>query len=260
MENQDLTWNGSCQAETIYGPGPTETNGPSIKRQRVDGMIETSLGNAESQITLSQGAEGIVTRIKYLGRDAVRKERVPKRYRHPVLDQKLRMRRLAQEARVLLRLRKACVPVPAVYDVDTRRITLIMQYMHGITLKAYLCCSGSTSTEGVMRAVGHEVARMHSADIIHGDLTTGNVIVDTTSTKMNISLIDFGLSYGNGTEEDMAVDLYVFERAVISTHSEQARRLNNAFLQTYGQTLQRPAVMSRLEDVRARGRKRDMTG
>lgn len=236
------------------------------KRRRTAGPnpnIEPSTSSANGVI-LSQGAEAILTLVDFFGRAAVRKERLQKHYRHPDLDKRLRSRRLNQEVRVLSRLHKVGVPVPAIYDVDLRRCTFLMQAVAGTTLKAYLHSrelgNVDSEAENVMRASGILVARMHASDVVHGDLTTGNVMVNVKDGACDVSLIDFGLSFGNGTEEDLAVDLYVFERAVIAAHSENAQRLNDTFLSAYMKQLGKPEVISRLEDVRGRGRKRDMTG
>lgn len=56
---------------------------------------------------LQQGAEARVYRGQFLGRPAVIKHRFPKRYRHPMLEERLSRRRTAQEARSLLRCRRA---------------------------------------------------------------------------------------------------------------------------------------------------------
>lgn len=56
---------------------------------------------------LKQGAEGRVYRAEFLGKPAVIKERFPKRYRHPELDEKLTHRRTVQEVRSILRCRRA---------------------------------------------------------------------------------------------------------------------------------------------------------
>lgn len=241
----------------------------TAKRPRIDGAIE-GLDKHAQEVDISRGAEALVTRIAYLGRLAVRKERFAKKYRHPELDAKLTSRRLAQEARMLLRLRKAGIHVPAVYQVDMKKNILIMEYMCGKALKEFLQNGQREDGNGesIMRQAGTEVARMHKLDVVHGDLTTGNIMVlakrataDVTATqKETVCIIDFGLSSGNATEEDMAVDLYVLERAVISAHSESAQPLNEAFLEAYAMELNRPAVMKRLAEVRSRGRKRDMTG
>lgn len=56
---------------------------------------------------LKQGAEARVYRAHFLGRPAIVKQRFPKRYRHPTLDEKLTHRRTTQEVRSILRCRKA---------------------------------------------------------------------------------------------------------------------------------------------------------
>lgn len=56
---------------------------------------------------LKQGAEARLYRAQFLGRATIVKERFPKRYRHPGLDEKLSHRRTLQEVRSILRCRKA---------------------------------------------------------------------------------------------------------------------------------------------------------
>ena len=56
---------------------------------------------------IKQGAEAKVYRGNFLGRPCVVKQRFKKKYRHPVLDDKLTRKRTAQEVRSLLRCRKA---------------------------------------------------------------------------------------------------------------------------------------------------------
>lgn len=244
-----------------------EKTGPVvIKRPRVDAISDNAV-NATAEMEISRGAEGVVTRLVYLGRLAVRKKRFAKTYRHPVLDARLTSRRLSQEARILLRMRKAGIRVPAIYVVDIKNSVLVMEYLPGMTLKAFLNNEGEQRGQEIMREAGREVAKMHKCDVVHGDLTTGNIMVVPRTDEdgkgcreYSVCLIDFGLSSGGGSDEDMAVDLYVLERAVISAHSEAAQPLNETFILAYAQELKRPSVMKRLSDVRARGRKRDMTG
>ncbi|CAN8073278.1 unnamed protein product [Agarophyton chilense] len=230
----------------------TPNQSTPLKVMRAESQADVKEVNEKE---LARGAEAVVSLVHFLGRKAIQKKRFPKRYRHPELDAKLTMRRLQQEARVLLRLRKAGIRVPAVYSLDVKSGLLVMECVNGTTLKEFLQADRQGGEE-VMRRAGRAVARMHKNEIVHGDLTTGNILV----SEEQVCLIDFGLSSGNGTEEDLAVDLYVLERAVISAHSEKAQPLNEAFLQAYAEELKRPGVIKRLEEVRARGRKRDMTG
>ena len=70
-----------------------------------------------------------------------------------------------------------------------------------------------------MKLIGIEIAKMHLADIIHGDLTTSNMMLRPNG---ELVLIDFGLSYVSTLVEDKAVDLYVLERAFASTHPDSS--------------------------------------
>ncbi len=67
------------------------------------------------------------------------------------------------------------------------------------------------------QSVGAAIGKMHDAEIIHGDLTTSNLMVKGDG-QHTVVLIDFGLGMMKPTIEDKAVDLYVLERAFVSTH------------------------------------------
>jgi len=126
-----------------------------------------------------------------------------------------------------------------------------------------------TTVDEVMHQMGVEIAKMHLADVIHGDLTTSNMMLrplePTTSPNQSSSselvLIDFGLSFVSNLIEDKAVDLYVLERAFASTHPD-AEPLFDAVLKAYGNQSGKAwgPVHKRLESVRLRGRKRSMVG
>jgi TP53 regulating kinase and related kinases len=92
----------------------------------------------------------------------------------------------------------------------------------------------------IAKNVGVAIGKMHDAEIIHGDLTTSNIMVKNSTSASetldarssskssesviveesgtSVVLIDFGLGMMKPTMEDKAVDLYVLERAFISTH------------------------------------------
>ncbi|KAJ1672971.1 serine/threonine-protein kinase bud32, partial [Spiromyces aspiralis] len=194
---------------------------------------------------IKQGAEAKIYKIDFYGRPAIVKERFPKTYRHPTLDTKLSQRRIVQEARCLHRCRLRGIDAPTVYFIDLEKRMLYEEYVEGATvrdalLKATTLChhqqqqeaavdgnhsggkrpdsSGSQAVKhgGLMRKIGESLAKMHDSDIIHGDLTTSNMIIRDTSGSL--VLIDFGLGYYSNLAEDKAVDLYVLERAFFSTH------------------------------------------
>lgn len=213
---------------------------------------------------IAQGAEGIVRRIVYQGRLSIHKERFAKKYRHVELDRRLTLRRLNAEARSLLRCSKAGLRVPGLYYVDMEKNAMVMEFVRGVTLRDFLKGDADDGDRfDVAKMVGGVVGKMHDADVVHGDLTTSNVIVEKVDggKKLGLCLIDFGLSSQNGTDEDKAVDLYVLERAVISAHADKAQVINSTFWEEYRVTSRKgQQVLNRLAEVRMRGRKRDMVG
>lgn len=125
----------------------------------------------------------------------------------------------------------------------------------------------------LMRRMGAAVGKMHKIGIVHGDLTTSNMMLrppkpspspstsdGTSALEGEVYIIDFGLATQSTSDEDRAVDLYVLERAFGSTHpraEEFFRDVLDAYRESYKQA---PVTLKKLEDVRMRGRKRSMIG
>ncbi|OAG09517.1 kinase-like protein [Paraphaeosphaeria sporulosa] len=231
---------------------------------------------------LTQGAEALVYKSTFLTPQTpcVVKYRPPKPYRHPVLDRRLTKARLLAEARVLVRCKRDGVDVPGVLGADWEAGWLVLEWVEGRTVRAVLdgwAERGAQEEEGVlglMGRVGRAVGRLHGIGVVHGDLTTSNLMVrqderreegvkQTNELEGDIVLIDFGLashSTQNLQDEDRAVDLYVLERAFAATHPK-AEPLFQEVLNAYGESFKGArAVLKRLEDVRLRGRKRSMLG
>ncbi|OAJ41164.1 Kae1-associated kinase Bud32 [Batrachochytrium dendrobatidis JEL423] len=99
-----------------------------------------------------------------------------------------------------------------------------MEYVDGETVRDVLCnTSGCTELKAIAESIGSDLAQMHDMDLIHGDLTTSNIIVRRDTRTL--VWIDFGLSYASALTEDKGVDLYVLERAILSTHPNEAAEL-----------------------------------
>lgn len=210
---------------------------------------------------LSQGAEAKVYKFTFLQQPTIVKERFPKTYRLPVLDQKLSYRRLLQEAKCIAKCRKCGVDTPTVYFVDTTTNRLYLEFIDGITVKQFLYNNHSATVKNekecveACAGVGRSIALTHDADIIHGDLTTSNVMLRGGAPN-SVVMIDFGLSYNSGLAEDKAVDLYVLERAFLSTHPS-SEALFNSVLESYKSTSKKAQqTFAKLEQVRLRGRKK----
>ncbi|XP_006275306.1 EKC/KEOPS complex subunit TP53RK isoform X1 [Alligator mississippiensis] len=215
---------------------------------------------------VQQGAEARLYRGCFLGRAVVAKLRFPKRYRHPALEERLSRRRTAQEARSLLRCRRAGISAPVVYFVDYVSNCIYLEDIVGsMTVRDYIISVQQREKDAsglftLAEKIGEVLARMHDEDLIHGDLTTSNVLLRPPAEKLDLVLIDFGLSFISGLPEDKGVDLYVLEKAFLSTHPN-TEALFEALLKKYAAMSKKSSpVIKKLDEVRLRGRKRSMVG
>lgn len=213
---------------------------------------------------ISQGAEALVFEVSQDG--TVVKFRPAKPWRLPELDEMLRTRRTNQESRVMRKLAESQIGVPDLKFVDAKNGILCMEFITGKSLKAATWeCEGALTNEvrALYRQLGSSIARMHAANVMHGDLTTSNVMIDSNN---ELRLIDFGLSTQQASVEDKAVDLYVLERAISSTHPLEVEELmTKEVMPAYVEeaTAQKDNVkllMQKLEKTRAGGRKRTQLG
>ncbi|KAF9208415.1 TP53 regulating kinase [Haplosporangium sp. Z 27] len=198
---------------------------------------------------IKQGAEAKVYLAPLCERQAIVKERFAKAYRHPTLDKKLTSRRVVQEARCLNRCQKALIDTPTVYMVDVDKSLIYMEYIEGTSVRDYLVTDDGQTTEAqtkVAVGIGKALGLMHNIDVVHGDLTTSNLLLRQESGS--VVLIDFGLSYVSQLVEDKAVDLYVLERAFSSTHPN-TEVMFAQILEAYGQSCKAAKqILKKLED------------
>src|SRR5947208_12016911 len=124
------------------------------------------------------------------------KHRVPKAYRLEALDDEVGGFRIGHEARLMAESRAAGVAVPILYDVNLVENKMIMEFIDGPTAKDVRDQGGPAATK-VARAMGQIVGRLHRAGIIHGDLTTPNMI----PRNGRIVVIDFSLGGKEGGVE-----------------------------------------------------------
>ncbi len=196
-----------------------------------------------------RGAEAIVTKEVYMGRDAIRKKRVPKGYRHPGLDASLNTQRMRNEARLLRDARGAGVRTPVIYDIDPSDGSIVMEYVPGESLKDAIDAMGRDA-ERLCESLGESIGLLHSAGITHGDLTTSNAIVQ----KESIWLIDFSMGTTASGIEDMGVDIHLLERAMASAHPD-APWAYDAAMRGYGKNMDAAGkVVDKVAEIRSRAR------
>jgi len=212
---------------------------------------------------ITQGAEGRVYDEEWLGRKVFIKQRFPKKYRHPDLDSHITKERMKAEARALTRCRSFGIKTPAVYDVDFEKNEITMEKIqNSITVRNYIYetstnDSSESKLNNLAEKIGKVLAKLHGNHMIHGDLTTSNMLLVEPYDASDIVLIDFGLSSVDERAEDKAVDMYVLERAIQSTHPNTDKMVE-VVLAAYSTAGGKPAkeVVKRLEEVRLRGRKK----
>jgi N6-L-threonylcarbamoyladenine synthase/protein kinase Bud32 len=172
------------------------------------------------------------------------KRRVSKRYRVPALDKRLITERTRAEARLIAAARKGGVPTPVMSDITSD--TIRMEYIEGTLLSASL-------SETTTREAGRIVGKLHTAGIMHGDLTTSNLILRKRDGRC--VLIDFGLSQVTPEIEQRGVDIHVFFQTLESTAPDRAESLKAAFSNGYKETFEGAAdVIHREQEIGQRGR------
>lgn len=230
---------------------------------------------AAETVLLQQGAEAKIFSSTLLSKPVIVKERFKKTYRHPNLDERLTHRRTSQEVRSMARCRKAGISTPIVYFVDYNTHKIYMEnVVDALPIKnvinSRLGKPGvdvlrqksdiNTNLEMLAQKLGTILGKMHEIDVIHGDLTTSNMLLRENE---DIIMIDFGLSYISSLAEDKGVDLYVLERALLSSHPN-ANHFFQTVLRGYATATESKGkakeVLMKLDEVRLRGRKRVMVG
>ncbi len=165
---------------------------------------------------IKRGAEAELYLTEFLGRKAILKRRIPKGYRIRELDDKIRAERTRAEARIIHRAKKAGVRTPVLYDIDIQEMEIIMEHLDYPRVKDMVGRMGYDEKRKLVEEIGKTVARLHSAGIVHGDLTTSNMLI----YEDGIALIDFGLAEITKERERMASDLRVLKEGWRSAHYE----------------------------------------
>ncbi len=218
---------------------------PSFRSDDVEVTWKSNISSADSAVvsdhaTSKRGAEAIVTFRK----GNAEKHRVAKPYRVPALDKKLITERTRAEARLLAAARKSGVPTPIMSDITGD--TIVMEKVNGTLLTQNL-------TEATVYKAGRVIGKLHASGIMHGDLTTSNIILRENDGKC--VLIDFGLAQVNSDLEQRGVDVHVFFQTLESTAPGQADILKAAFFSGYSETFEEASeVITREHEIELRGR------
>jgi len=202
---------------------------------------------------IAKGAEAdLLLDPEWNGRKALIKRRVEKRYRHPELDAAIRRSRTIHEADIIHRAKGAGVPTPTILQVSAEEATIVMEYVEGDRVRDIVGRLGGDGRRRLFHLIGLQAGRLHGAGIIHGDLTTSNMIRAGDA----VVFIDFGLGEVSMEAEKRGVDLHLMRRMLTSTHFSHVDELFAAFEAGYRTAMGAEAdeALHRMREIERRGR------
>jgi Kae1-associated kinase Bud32 len=210
---------------------------------------------------LYRGAESIVYLGTYDGHPAVIKDRVMKGYRIVQIDERLRRERTKNEAKLLSDARSIGVPTPQVFYVDEKECRIVMEYVEGEMVKTVLLrlaesegkVRNADSIESLCKQSGRSIGRLHAGGMVHGDITTSNMLLQKSSGK--VFFVDFGLGSHSRRAEDLGTDLKLLREALKSTHFAVQEQCWAAMLAGYKEEFKNAeSVIEKVETIGGRGR------
>jgi len=196
---------------------------------------------------IKRGAEAIL----FLENDNLVKERVKKSYRISQIDLELRKERTRKEAKLISEARRCGVETPKIISIDEKNNKITMDFIDGKRLKEFFNETNDENRKKIAEMLGKKVGLLHKNGIVHGDLTTSNMILKDDK----IYFIDFGLGEFSNRIEDLATDLSVLKEAFKSTHFKYLDLLWLSFIKGYKQTNDNfNKVLDTLNEIEKRGR------
>ncbi|HDJ96549.1 MAG TPA: Kae1-associated serine/threonine protein kinase [Candidatus Aenigmarchaeota archaeon] len=196
---------------------------------------------------VARGAEAILYRKDGL----LIKDRIKKSYRIKEIDLKLRKERTRLEARLLSTARRVGVLTPKIVGVDEKNFRIVMEFIEGERVKEMLNRLDKPEVKKLCYEIGRCIGKLHSAGIIHGDLTTSNMIVK----EGKLFFIDFGLGFLSKKIEDQGTDLHLLYQALKSTHFNLLETCWDFIKRGYKEEYKKAKdVFEKIKEIEGRGR------
>ncbi|MCW4018615.1 MAG: Kae1-associated kinase Bud32 [Candidatus Bathyarchaeota archaeon] len=207
-----------------------------------------------TQTLIKKGAEASLYIADWHDRHVIIKKRLPKKYRPEQLDFTIRRYRTVHEPQLMHEAKRAGVPTPTIFLVDVQNSTIVMEYIEGKQVKQVLDAATKMQRQKICREIGELIGKLHRHGLVHGDLTTSNMILTDLE---KIFLVDFGLGDKNAELEAQGVDLHLLKRALQSTHFKVADECFHAVLDGYVSVRGQDAaatVLAKIREIEKRGR------
>ncbi|MBM4241186.1 MAG: bifunctional N(6)-L-threonylcarbamoyladenine synthase/serine/threonine protein kinase [Euryarchaeota archaeon] len=252
-----IAWMGQLMYKHCLNQDVTDTT--VIQKYRTDEVDVPWMKVSEKHLKLpaeiaAKGAEANLYEDKWLDHEVLIKKRIKKSYRISEIDQYLRKTRTKKEAKLLSEAKRCGVRTPLVYDIDRAENALIIEKINGNLLKNIFKTASLDEIKNKCRKIGEYIGKLHNCGIIHGDLTTSNMIADKDETAFKIVFIDFGLGKFSDLVEDKGVDLLVFKKAIGSIHYEIAEECFKAILEGYEIADDYGEIVEKVSEIEGRAR------
>ena len=205
-------------------------------------------------VLIKKGAEASLYLENWNNRKVIMKKRLRKKYRNQELDNSIRSQRTINESHIIHKAKKAGVSTPTIFMVDVANSNIIMEYIKGKQIKEILEEVSKKERNKICENIGKMIGKLHKNGIIHGDLTTSNMIL-TPYNK--IVFVDFGLSERSIELEPKGVDLHLMKRTLNSTHFKHAKESYNSVMEGYSKIMTKnelKKINKKIEEIEKRGR------
>lgn len=212
------------------------------------------MGEMKQPSLIKKGAEASLYLADWHDRKVIMKKRLPKKYRAPKLDEQIKTYRTVHEPQLIHEAKKAGVPTPTIFLVDVENATIIMEFIEGKQVKKLLAELSVNRRQDLCFKIGELIGKLHRHGIVHGDLTTSNMIHDSEG---RIFLVDFGLGEKTRELEARGVDLHLMKRALQSTHFRFADECFKAVTDGYSKVLgpqDSKKILDKIREIERRGR------
>jgi len=205
-------------------------------------------------VLIKKGAEASLFFEDWHDRKVIIKRRFPKKYRIEELDMMIRSQRTMHEPHIIHKAKEAGVPTPTIFMVDVSDGTIVIEFVEGKQVKEVLDTISKEERLRLSRLIGKMIGRLHKHGIIHGDLTTSNMILTPYG---KVVFIDFGLSERSIEIEPMGVDLHLMKRTLNSTHYRHAKECFKAVMEGYEESMgadETKKIKAKIREIEKRGR------
>ena len=232
-----------------------------IQRFRTDEVNVPWVKQSKNKIKLpkeilAKGAESDIYSSYWMDEETISKVRNGKNYRIKEIDEKIRKARTKKEAKLLTDVKKSGVRSPILYDIDLPNKSIVMEKIIGPLFKDFIETLDDNEKESLSIAIGENIGRMHKSDIIHGDITSSNIIIND---KNEIVFIDFGLGKYSNLIEDKCVDLIVLKKSLQSVDFKVANEIFdhvlNGYISSYDHDdVDKNKIIEKISEIQSRGR------